>query len=78
MTCRSRGRFGDFARAMVNSDGGFMANKRRMRVVAWLVAGGFLGQMSGCLLDPDILLRAGLSVGSDLTVFLLENLFASI
>lgn len=55
-----------------------MAIKKQIRVLGWLIAGGVLSQMNGCALDPDILLRAGLSVGSDLTVFLLENLFASI
>ena len=34
--------------------------------------------MQGCGVDTDILLRAGLSFGSDAAIFLLENLVASL
>lgn len=44
--------------------------------LAALGAGGFLFQ--GCIADPDIFLRAGLSAGSDLAIFLLENLAVAI
>jgi len=50
------------------------------RVLRWC---GFTGaglvvyQAGGCSLDPDILLRAGLTAGSDLAIFLLENLTSS-
>ena len=51
----------------------------------WYVAGAGIGvfQAQGCLfdpnmLDPDITLRAGLSAGSDLAIFLLENLANSL
>lgn len=33
---------------------------------------------SGCAIDPDIILRAGISASSDLAIFLLENLSTSI
>lgn len=31
-------------------------------------------QAGNCSVDPDILLRAGLSAGTDTAIFLLENL----
>ncbi|MCH7704417.1 MAG: hypothetical protein IIB61_04830 [Planctomycetes bacterium] len=46
-----------------------------------LMAGGCLAgvcMMQGCGVDTDILLRAGLSFGSDAAIFLLENLVASL
>lgn len=53
------------------------------RLGLWVgLAGGCLFQ--GCsladqnLIDPDLQLRATLSFASDLTIFLLENLVASI
>ncbi len=52
------------------------------RVGLWAsLVGGCLFQ--GCslvdqtLIDPDLQLRAGLGIASDLTIFLLENLVAS-
>jgi hypothetical protein len=51
------------------------------RVGIWCcLAGGCLFQ--GCAiipgLDPDLALRAGLTFGSDLAIFLLENLAAGL
>ena len=40
--------------------------------------GAILFQAQGCNLDPDIALRAGISAGSDLAIFLLQNLAASV
>lgn len=47
-------------------------------MVGVMLSGGLLFQMEGCVVDPDILLRAGLSVATDLSVFLLENLAATL
>jgi len=45
----------------------------------WFTAGAGFGVLAvqGCGLDPDIQLRAALSAGADLAIFLLENLTAS-
>lgn len=52
---------------------------RRMRSFLSAVASGaVLWQAAGCVVDPDIILRAGISAGSDIAVFLLENLAASL
>lgn len=54
---------------------------RRTRLWACLAGGCLLqGCMTGTgqtLLDPDLTVRAGLSIASDFAVFLLENLLAS-
>ena len=46
----------------------------------WCLAGAGLGlyAVQGCGIDPDIVLRAALSVGSDTAIFLLENLAVSL
>ena len=46
----------------------------------WYVAGAGAGLLAvqGCNIDPDIKLRAALSAGSDLAIFLLENLAHSL
>jgi hypothetical protein len=41
-------------------------------------AGFTVFQVTGCTLDPDIRLRAALSAGADLAIFLLDNLVAAI
>ena len=46
---------------------------------AYLVGGGAgVFQVTGCSIDPDVTLRAALSVASDFSIFLFENLFASL
>jgi hypothetical protein len=56
--------------------------KRFERWLKWCLtstgAGAILFQAQGCTIDPDIFLRALISVGSDTAIFLLENLSASI
>ena len=49
---------------------------RWMRLVGMGI-GTYLLQ-TGCAIDPDIALRAGITATSDLAVFLLENLAAGI
>ena len=56
---------------------------RIQRWVRWLALAGVGGgalmfQAQGCSLDPDIALRAAVSVGSDMAIFLLENLAVGI
>ncbi|MCH7807625.1 MAG: hypothetical protein IIB60_00245 [Planctomycetes bacterium] len=54
----------------------------RTRIQRWIKrlglagagAGALLFQAQGCSLDPDLALRAAVSVGSDVAIFLLENL----
>lgn len=41
-------------------------------------SGAILFQAQGCNLDPDIALRAGISAGSDIAIFLLQNLAAGV
>lgn len=54
-------------------------NVKRMRKLLGLLSGGaVLWQAAGCTVDPDIFLRATISAGSDLAIFLLENLAASL
>ena len=50
---------------------------RYYRMLRW---GCLLGAcvFQGCAIDPDIRLRAGISFGSDLAIFLLQNLAASV
>ncbi len=51
------------------------------KAVRWAyLAGAGMGvfQLAGCSVDPDVLLRAGLSAGSDFAIFLLENLANSL
>lgn len=49
------------------------------RLLSWgCLSGACLAQAGGCTLDPDILLRAGLTFASDLTIFLLDNLVAGL
>ena len=46
-------------------------------IIGWCLAGTCV--MQGCLFDdPDVGLRAALSFGSDLSIFLLENLAAGL
>ena len=55
--------------------------RRRFRPLLWCcLAGGCLLQSCTVIpgLDPDLTLRAGLSVVSDAAVFLLQNLAASL
>ena len=56
--------------------------KRIERWLRWCLAGTGAGavlfQAQGCSIDPDIWLRAVISVGSDTAIFLLENLSASL
>ena len=55
--------------------------KRIRRVLKWysvIGAGAGLYAVQGCVVDPDIILRAGLTASSNLMIFLLENLSASI
>ncbi|UCE62344.1 MAG: hypothetical protein JSU63_11645 [Phycisphaerales bacterium] len=55
--------------------------ERFKKVVRWAYlvgAGTGVFQLAGCSVDPDIILRAGLSAGSDLAIFLLENLANSL
>lgn len=42
----------------------------------WYVTGAGVGLLAvqSCTVDPDIQLRAALSAGSDLAIFLMENL----
>jgi len=42
------------------------------------VSGAWLAQANGCMIDPDIPFRAALTFGSDTTIFLLDNLLASL
>jgi len=49
---------------------------RRMfkAALCWVLAGACLMQFQGCVFeDPDVRLQAGLTFGSDLAIFLLEN-----
>ncbi len=55
-----------------------MRNRFRKLLSCGCLTGLFLAQVGGCTVDPDILLRAGLSFASDLTIFLLDNLVASL
>lgn len=55
-----------------------MTKRRMQSFLAVLASGAVLWQTAGCMVDPDIILRAGISAGSDIAVFLLENLAASI
>ena len=50
---------------------------RFRRVLQW---GCLLGAcvFQGCVVDPDIALRAGMSLGSDIAIFMLQNLSASL
>lgn len=51
------------------------------KLLRWAyVVGGGVGvfQVTGCNIDPDIALQTGLSVASDFSIFLLENLVASL
>ena len=56
--------------------------KRVERWLKWCLAGTGTGvlllQAQGCVVDPDIFLRAGITFGSDVAVFLLQNLTASL
>ncbi|MFQ5590707.1 MAG: hypothetical protein ACE5HE_06075 [Phycisphaerae bacterium] len=57
-----------------------MQNRFR-RLVRWvyLIGGGTcVFQAAGCIVDPDVQLRAALSAASDISIFLLENLVASL
>jgi hypothetical protein len=62
--------------------GGEIMQRRIERWLKWCLAGTGAGvvlfQVQGCTLDPDIYLRAGVSLGSDVAIFLLENLAASL
>jgi len=49
---------------------------KKMQVVLGL-GGLILFQAGGCMIDPDIALRAGLTFASDLTIFLIDNLIVS-
>ena len=53
---------------------------RMARWVRWtsLMTGAVMFQAAGCTVDPDIILRAGISTGADFAIFLLENLAAGI
>lgn len=55
-----------------------MTMKKMRACLGLLASGTLLWQAAGCMVDPDIFLRAGISAGSDLAVFLLDNLVASI
>jgi hypothetical protein len=52
--------------------------RRRPLRMAWLATGVMLLQAGGCVIDPDVFFRAALSVASDTSVFLLDNLVASL
>jgi len=58
----------------------FMQRPVQRLLKLWFVAGAGLAvfQATGCTLDPDIQLRAALSAGADLAIFLLDNLVAAI
>lgn len=43
-----------------------------------LVAGGMVLLQSQCAIDPDLGLRAWISVGTDTAIFLLENLVRAV
>ena len=59
-------------------DGKFM-QKRFRRILQWAcLSGACLAQFEGCAIDPDIPFRAALTFGSDLAIFLLDNLVASL
>jgi hypothetical protein len=52
--------------------------RRLYRVLKWWCIGG-AAVVSGCIFDdPDVGLRAALSFGSDLAIFLLENATAGL
>lgn len=49
------------------------------RLLTWVcLSGACLAQVDGCMLDPDIPFRAALTFGSDLTIFLLDNLIRAL
>lgn len=53
--------------------------KRLQRIVQWAcLSGACLAQIEGCAIDPDIPFRAAMTFGSDMTIFLLDNLFAAL
>ncbi len=54
-----------------------LARPARWMRLAGMGIGAYLLQ-TGCALDPDIALRAGITASTDLAVFLLENLVAGI
>ncbi len=49
--------------------------KRMERLIFWsAVCTAYLMHMQGCIFDdPDVRLRTGLSLASDLSIFLLQN-----
>lgn len=52
-------------------------NKRLRHLTVWsCLAGGCL--LQGCLIDPDIQLRAAIAAASDFSIFLLQNLAAGL
>ena len=54
-----------------------MHRRLQRLLIGWCLAGTCL--MQGCVFnDPDVGLRAGLSFGSDVAIFLLENLTAGL
>lgn len=58
-----------------------MIHTSARRVLRWLSlgsAGALVFQAAGCMIDPDIVLRAGISASADLAIFLLENLAAGL
>lgn len=58
-----------------------MKQSKTRRFLRWLSlgsAGAVVFQAAGCMVDPDIVLRAGISASADLAIFLLENLAAGL
>ena len=57
-----------------------MYGKRIKRWLMWCGVGvSVLVQFQGCVFqDPDIALRAGITLGTDTAIFLLENLAAGL
>ena len=60
-------------------NGGFMRKRLRKLLIGLCPAGALVLQFQGCIFqDPDVGLRAGLSLASDLAIFLLENATAGL
>ena len=49
----------------------------RRLLACGILTGACVAQVGGCSLDPDIPFRAFLTFASDVSIFLLDNLFAS-
>lgn len=53
------------------------------RWIRWAMLSGMAGpiilfQAAGCVIDPDIFLRAGLQIASEVAVFALDNLLVGL